>query len=160
MKKTYRIVNFRGKRLDGGWAFGYLNYNVVKNRYEINAGGIFSTVRAETIGQSSGCTAKDINGKIDVPVYEGDILAVGKKAPSLYVVEWMDGAFRVITAEQKRALDAGINCFVGDFACPELLGNIIKTNIVRVVGNIHEDFDLLIFNLLIKKEEQMPPIPD
>lgn len=115
-----RVIKFRGKELPSNkWIFA--SAYVQENELFIIDFANF-IVLGETVGQFTGF--KDIDGK---EVFEGDILLNNThNVDFVYRVEWH------------------IDCWVGvrnDDA--ELLGNLFDAMPLKVIGNIHDNSELL-----------------
>ena len=150
-----REVIFRGKRTDNGeWVCGYYT----KARYFLNKKEMhiifepdveafphceftgYEEVLPETVGQYTGLTDK--NG---VRIFEGDILDVSSDVAyggvavhrlGYFVVEFHNGCF------MKSALDDPQLSFF-DNAKRKGLYHFISTDIHKIVGNIHDNPELL-----------------
>lgn len=125
-----REIKFRGKRLDNGeWVVG--SYIEAENRdrsiaHQIipyKAGLVIREVDPATVGQYTGL--KDKNGR---EIYEGDIIGGsngsinGWEWPFKSEVKWNDE-------------ECGFN--------PPILGYMDSTHYYNVLGNIHDNPDLL-----------------
>ena len=142
-----REVIFRGKRTDNGeWIEGSLlgidwcdkpsTYSIAPN----TPVSVFYSVIPETVGQFTGLTDK--NG---VRIFEGDILDVSSDVAyggvavhrlGYFVVEFHNGCF------MKSALDDPQLSFF-DNAKRKGLYHFISTDIHKIVGNIHDNPELL-----------------
>lgn len=135
-----RKIKFRGKRLsDGEWVYGDLLHNVdcVKIReWEADVNQIAKSyvVDENTIGQYTGF--KDKNEK---EMYEGDIVNLASEDTEPFM--------RNIPLVVRRYPD-------GQFLLVDRLGcrDFLVTNIVEVIGNIHDNPELLKTKGEIKNE--------
>ena len=145
--REIREVIFRGKRADNGeWIEGSLlgidwcdkpsTYSIAPN----TPVSVFYSVIPETVGQYTGLTDK--NG---VRIFEGDILDVSSDVAyggvavhrlGYFVVEFHNGCF------MKSALDDPQLSFF-DNAKRKGLYHFISTDIHKIVGNIHDNPELL-----------------
>ena len=114
-----REIKFRARRVrDGEWVYGYINYRGCVNRdsWYMYSGGFHTEVDGKTVGQYTGLPDK--NGLIEI--FEGDIVIAGNRGTG--VVEWYAGGF--ITRFDARRYE-------------------LINNHVEVIGNIHENKELL-----------------
>lgn len=81
-----RQIKFRGKRLDGVWAYGTNIYIPIKDKWKTRING--SRVDPATVGQFTGL--KDCNGK---EIYEGDILERYNEQGITMHVNWFGSQF-------------------------------------------------------------------
>ena len=161
-----REILFRGKRVDTGeWVYGNLNYGTIeiesiKDRYYISDFDVnpwdkkFYPVIPETVGQYTGLTDK--NGK---KIFEGDIVLLHNYIVG--TIEFGCGAFGIGSREQfdyarlesEIAPITGCNntldCCYNDYFISlfELYWNYNQDGndltFVEVIGNIHDNFELL-----------------
>lgn len=139
-KEVTREIKFRGKRSsDGEWIYGDLQHNVdcLKIReWEIDVNQIPKSyvVDENTIGQYTG--GKDKNGR---EMYEGDIVNLASEDTEPFM--------RNIPLVVRRYPD-------GQFVLVDRFGrrDFLVTNIVEVIGNIHDNPKLLKTKGEIKNE--------
>ena len=125
-------IKFRGKHIDTGeWYFGCLlegEDNIFirdKVRHEKH-GYLTHPVIPETIGQFTGL--KDKNG---VEIYEGDILIdKNNVVKDIILVLWNDKY-------------AGFTLHCDNWACLAFFYEYLDVNKVEVIGNIHDNPELL-----------------
>lgn len=124
-----RPIKFRGKSLTGEWSYGYLQeyQETMASKLCICAASVRTwhdallyEVKPETVGQFTGLHDKD--GK---EIYEGDITQYDN-ITELVVFE--NGAFCL-----SRDVDTG----------KETVALLAKNRFVRVVGNVHDNPELL-----------------
>ena len=148
-----REILFRGKQTDNGeWIEGayspfHLNFGEREEKPHIiiisddeDIDGLWCEVIPETVGQYTGLTDK--NGK---RIFEGDILDVSSDVAyggvavhrlGYFVVEFHNGCF------MKSALDDPQLSFF-DNAKRKGLYHFISTDIHKIVGNIHDNLEIL-----------------
>lgn len=126
-----REIKFRGKRGDNGeWAYGDLEYGVFDGNSFID--GI---INSETVGQYTGL--KDRDGK---EIYEGDIVTSG------HLVTYSTGRGRWFSDVGVVRHDTRNGCLIidNDDGRPKRLTvKVIKNNRVQVIGNIHDNPELI-----------------
>lgn len=138
-----RTIKFRGKRLDGsGWVYGDLihenNGNVAiktnldtwdENDDTIGPYGEYVLVKPHTVGQHIGWV--DVNGK---GIYEGDIIeSKGLDGLPLQHIVVYDQNVASFTVQS-----------VGTYNCSSISQGWIFEYLKAVVGNIHDNPDLLL----------------
>jgi uncharacterized phage protein (TIGR01671 family) len=121
-----REIIFRGKRIDNGeWVEGYLSYSEQCDRYYIGVSELMHPVNPETAGQYTGL--KDKKG---VKIFEGDLLRVCKNKNGLLKVEFVNeyvGGWVLTHKSTDQHLSLGAR----------------KTNDIEIIGNIHDNKELL-----------------
>lgn len=127
-----REILFRGKREDNGkWVIGFLSKTRgLDNKlhicidYEEKGLMCSSIVIPETIGQYTGLTDKK-----GTKIFEGDILRTPYYTNEDRIIEWEDGRFS-FKRISKNSIEA--TCCVQKM-----------TQILKVIGNIHDNPELL-----------------
>ena len=131
-----REILFRGKSIDTGeWLYGHLfNYGLtaptnvpcisvcVPTSWE-EAYSLYA-VHTETIGQYTGLKDKDGN-----KIFEGDIVLIGEKLKAKVI--YYDGAFRMQSEFSPTPIDT------------TEMGYMMREFSVRVIGNIHDNSELI-----------------
>lgn len=147
MSNTMREILFRGKRVDNGeWVYGTYGRHtsfdamIIDRPYLDSNGDLtalnFWTVNPETVGQFTGLTDK--NG---VKIFEGDIVKEYKSKDKVKGVvkfgEYQSGI-------NKYADDLGfyVEWTTENFLIREL-GYWCRKNMLEVIGNIHDNPELL-----------------
>ena len=92
----------------------------------------------ETIGQYTGLN--DIYGK---EVYEGDIVIMDDEPNNRRIVVFYEEAFNIATAEEYDSLQKGAHPYLNDYAHMTCLNEWSNTGLIRVIGNIHDEPELL-----------------
>lgn len=121
-----REIKFRERFFTGKWIYGDLihlstGYGI---RERTGATLSFSRVDEDTIGQYTGL--KDCNDK---GIYEGDIVTIGNNLKAIVI--WFNGSFRFQDELSSKAT------YLDD------IGVIMRDYDVQVIGNIHDNPELL-----------------
>ena len=123
-----REILFRAKRVDNcTWVKVYYMYHSKREKHVIlTHGSKFIEVIPETVGQFTGLTDK--NG---VKIFEGDIVKANFPYAKTGLVEWdkKRGSFYVNPIDGFAAYDKGYK---------------MNANKLEIIGNIHENTELLI----------------
>lgn len=127
-----REILFRGKRKDNGeWVEGcgiiatenWVSIFTVIDDIDENSSEVNEIeILPETVGQYTGLTDK--NGK---RIFEGDIVSIAKYGGLIYKVVYALCRYELVNSK-------GVNCFVLD---------IYKSKDIEVIGNIHDNPDML-----------------
>jgi uncharacterized phage protein (TIGR01671 family) len=130
-----REIKFRGLRTDGkGWVFGYYVYFELQNRHSILSMNPYyeNIVIPESVGQFTGL--KDSNG---VDIYEGDIYEsyFGHR----FKVMFVSGAF----VGGKSVKESNPIGWKADENYEDLLIDDFPSEIIKVIGNIHQNKELI-----------------
>ena len=126
-----REITFRGKRKNGQWVYGSLvvSENTAPAIYYESGGGLVKQldwcyISLESIGQYTGLTDK--NG---VKIFDGDVVIIGEKLKAKVI--YYDGAFRMQSEFSPTPIDTTD------------MGYMMREFSVRVIGNIHDNPELI-----------------
>ena len=93
---------------------------------------------SETIGQYTG-----LNDIFEKEVYEGDIVIMDGKPNDRRVIVYYEEAFNIATVSEYETLQKGSHPYLNDYAHMTCLNEWSNTGLVRVIGNIHDEPELL-----------------
>lgn len=136
-----REIKFRGKELiNNEWVYGFYmqgsyidtDANKTKVRHLISGAFLFD-VNPETIGQYTGL--HDKNGK---EIYEGDIVVLPHQDIAFGIVTWHDNGYFFIDNSNGEWRNYG-----NDFRTLGEFMNLSNDHKIKVIGNIHDNFDLM-----------------
>lgn len=129
-----REIKFRGKRVDNNeWIYGtFIFHNGEYKFYGHN--GEFYEVTTETIGQFTGL--KDKNGK---EIYEDDIVQYRITIKNYDDDEMLNPRYYATPQFQERVLKSKVSYNYNSF----VISDNTKWNELQVIGNIHENPELL-----------------
>ena len=143
-----RQIKFRAvrKRLDSEvkeWVYGDLFRTTDKGDMAIQwwEDGLYKRVEVwnETIGQYTGLT-----DELDREVYEGDIIKLdGSPEMGVRVVVFYEESFNIATRKEYDYLQQGSHPYLNDYAHMDCLNTWSNSGLVRVVGNIYDNPELL-----------------
>ena len=96
-------------------------------------------VKRDTIGQFTGLT-----DEFDREVYEGDIIMLdGSPEMGVRVVVFYEESFNIATRKEYDCLQQGAHPYLNDYAHMDCLNTWSNSGLVRVVGNIYDNPELL-----------------
>jgi uncharacterized phage protein (TIGR01671 family) len=96
-------------------------------------------VKRDTIGQFTGLT-----DEFDREVYEGDIIMLdGSPEMGARVVVFYEESFNIATRKEYDYLQQGAHPYLNDYAHMDCLNTWSNSGLVRVVGNIYDNPELL-----------------
>lgn len=135
-----REIKFRAQDYSCKWQYGFVakvneSSVIIPLKQEDS---VAQYVISETIGQYTGLN--DINGK---EVYEGDIVIIDGELNNRRVVVYYEEAFNIATIEEYDYLQKGEHPYLNDYAHMTCLNEWSNTGLVRVLGNVHDDPELL-----------------
>ena len=136
-----RQIKFRGKSLrDGEWFYGNLFDRDTKGNTHITTleRGCL-VIDPETVGQFTGLT-----DEFNREVYEGDIIMLdGSPEMGARVVVFYEESFNIATRKEYYYLQQGAHPYLNDYAHMDCLNTWSNSGLVRVVGNIYDNPELL-----------------
>lgn len=133
-----RQIEFRGKRKDNSrWTYGYVDAMLYRDIVVIHTDGSTHEVDTDTVEQYTGCI--DDYGK---DIYEGDIIRYGATLKSKLVVRYRDGSFIAQDDGTSDCIYLSEIFRIKRFSPPKTERDR-RFNIVKVVGNIHDNPELL-----------------
>lgn len=143
-----RELKFRGKaESNGQWVYGNtvicdwdIHQIYVRDRHKGYDATRWEEIQNHTFGEFTGL--RDMLGK---EVYEGDILKVdGMPELGHRVVVFYEEAFNIATRKEYESLKHGAHPYLNDYAHMTCLNEWANTGLVRVIGNIYDNPDLLV----------------
>lgn len=152
-----RTIKFRAKNANNEWVYGSLVNNEIENgkgkflgafivtkRQRATDGDVFyeagmKRVNVESVGQFTGLT-----DEYDREVYEGDIVMLdGSPEMGVRVVVFYEGSFNIATRKEYDYLQQGSSPYLNDYAHMDCLNTWLNSGLMRVVGNIYDNPELL-----------------
>jgi uncharacterized phage protein (TIGR01671 family) len=136
-----RQIKFRGKSLrDGEWFYGNLfDHDTKGNTHITTLERGCLVIDPETVGQFTGLT-----DEFNREVYEGDIIMLdGSPEMGVRVVVFYEESFNIATRKEYDYLQQGAHPYLNDYAHMDCLNTWSNSGLVRVVGNIYDNPELL-----------------
>ena len=140
-----RTIKFRAKDFTGTWQYGFIaKGNVQAVIIPVHKDctvdmGIYIYVKLETVGQFTGLT-----DEFDREVYEGDIIMLdGSPEIGARVVVFYEESFNIATRKEYDYLQQGSHPYLNDYAHMDCLNTWSNSGLVRIVGNIYDNPELL-----------------
>jgi uncharacterized phage protein (TIGR01671 family) len=140
-----REIKFRAQDFTGTWQYGFIvkgNETAIiipVNKNGSVAMGINIYVKPETVGQFTGLT-----DEFDREVYEGDIIMLdGSPEMGVRVVVFYEESFNIATRKEYDYLQQGSHPYLNDYAHMDCLNTWSNSGLVRIVGNIYDNPELL-----------------
>lgn len=135
-----RKIKFRAQDYSGKWQYGFIakvNESPIIIPIE-QEDSVAVYVISETIGQYTG-----LNDIFEKEVYEGDIVIMDGKPNDRRVIVYYEEAFNIATVSEYETLQKGSHPYLNDYAHMTCLNEWSNTGLVRVIGNIHDEPELL-----------------
>lgn len=152
-----RTIKFRAKNANNEWVYGSLVVNetennkgkfqeayIVTKRQRATDNDVFyeagmKRVNVESVGQFTG-----LNDEFDREVYEGDIVIIdGSPEMGKRVVVFYEESFNIATRKEYDYLQQGAHPYLNDYAHMDCLNTWSNSGLVRVIGNIYDNPELL-----------------
>ena len=125
-----REIKFRGRVPDKGWLYGDLRHIGKNLIYIVDKFGHGSSVNPNTVEQFTGM--KDSSGR---EIYEGDIVEISPQFSAKQGLKRKFHSFAVVRWDERLARFVVIS--------KEILDRIPDSEFVSVIGNIHDNPELL-----------------
>lgn len=135
-----RQIKFRAQDIASNkWLYGDLRHHKDDVCIFEQLGMKGEQVKRETIGQFTGLT-----DEFDREVYEGDIIMLdGSPEMGARVVVFYEESFNIATRKEYDYLQQGAHPYLNDYAHMDCLNTWSNSGLVRVVGNIYDNPELL-----------------
>lgn len=140
-----REIKFRGKDVDTKqWVYGDLQHSRGDENYGIirNVEGLHDVLLLSVCQFTGMYQRPDGEGKGEGEIYEGDIIRVDGE-DQLLVVVYYEYMFGLANAREYGYLKKGAHPFLNDYAHLRALGEIELQGLVRVVGNVFDNPELM-----------------
>jgi len=135
-----RTIKFRAQEIASNkWLYGDLRHHKDDVCIFRQGGMKGEQVKRETVGQFTGLT-----DEFDREVYEGDIIMLdGSPEMGARVVVFYEESFNIATRKEYDYLQQGAHPYLNDYAHMDCLNTWSNSGLVRVVGNIYDNPELL-----------------
>ena len=135
-----RQIKFRAQEIASNkWLYGDLRHHKDDVCIFEQGGMKGEQVKRDTIGQFTGLT-----DEFDREVYEGDIIMLdGSPEMGARVVVFYEESFNIATRKEYDCLLQGAHPYLNDYAHMDCLNTWSNSGLVRVVGNIYDNPELL-----------------
>ena len=135
-----RQIKFRAQEIASNkWLYGDLRHHKDDVCIFEQGGMNGEQVKRDTTGQFTGLT-----DKFDREVYEGDIIMLdGSPEMGVRVVVFYEESFNIATRKEYDCLLQGAHPYLNDYAHMDCLNTWSNSGLVRVVGNIYDNPELL-----------------
>lgn len=135
-----RQIKFRAQEIASNkWLYGDLRHHKDDVCIFEHGGTKGEQVKCDTVGQFTGLT-----DELDREVYEGDIIMLdGSPEMGARVVVFYEESFNIATRKEYDYLQQGSHPYLNDYAHMDCLNTWSNSGLVRVVGNIYDNPELL-----------------
>lgn len=135
-----RQIKFRAQEIASNkWLYGDLRHHKDDVCIFEQGGMNGEQVKRDTVGQFTGLT-----DEFDREVYEGDIIMLdGSPEMGVRVVVFYEESFNIATRKEYDCLLQGAHPYLNDYAHMDCLNTWSNSGLVRVVGNIYDNPELL-----------------
>lgn len=135
-----RQIKFRAQDIASNkWLYGDLRHHKDDVCIFEQGGMNGEQVKRETVGQFTGLT-----DEFDREVYEDDIIMLdGSPEMGARVVVFYEESFNIATRKEYDYLQQGAHPYLNDYAHMDCLNTWSNSGLVRVVGNIYDNPELL-----------------
>ena len=135
-----RQIKFRAQEIASNkWLYGDLRHHKDDVCIFEQGGTKGEQVKRETVGQFTGLT-----DELDREVYEGDIIKLdGSPEMGARVVVFYEESFNIATRKEYDYLQRGAHPYLNDYAKMDCLNTWSNSGLVRVIGNIYDNPELL-----------------
>lgn len=151
-----RQIKFRGKNAKGEWVFGSLIVSEIENdkgKFKVafiapdlpfaSDGGDYYTTKVERVKIETVCQFTGLIDMYGEEVNEGDIVIMEGEPENKRIVVYYEEAFNIATEAEYESLQRGAHPYFNDYAHMDCLNTWSNTGLVRVIGNIHDNPELM-----------------